>query len=539
MTRRSSSLALLALLASCQADVRGSALAINDPLDLIDDVQGPLRLFVLEADAFACDATTGQVAPEVPDVAEGMFLDAVADLSLTVSGSRAMQEVEVPAGDYVVLVRGKGTDPVSMRPDVFIATGCASVAGLESGQTRAVPITLLPLVGSGVCGDGTPSPDEQCEDGNTTDGDGCSATCRVEPFTVNTTTAAVQNNPQVGSAPGQRFYVGYDSDNATSILRVLEADGSTVTNPSALSTDADIDAALADISNGAQLQSALAVHTDGRVAWAFADFNGGPSDIRVAFTSRDRNPEGPTALVVDGVASEPRVAFAGNGAAMVVYQDMGSATGLSAQVFAPAAATPSGTPMPVGAGAGNAAPAIAGTGTGFVVAYAGGGGVFAQRFGADGAVVDATPLAVSSGAAAQDQPTVAAMSDGSFLVAWRDAAIDGAGTGIAYRRYGADGAPSGEAAAANTTTAGDQSAPAAAANADAYVIAFASGGGVRASVFDPNGNRRPNREAPPTAADFALSASGAEPAVAAGGDGAFLAVWAEGGDIRGALHPLP
>src|SRR5258705_9085832 len=33
---------------------------------------------------------------------------------------------------------------------------------------------------SGVCGDGTRDPDEQCDDGNVVDGDGCSAECMIE-----------------------------------------------------------------------------------------------------------------------------------------------------------------------------------------------------------------------------------------------------------------------------------------------------------------------------------------------------------------------
>src|SRR5690606_15076413 len=56
---RSSSLLVttLALVVSCTGEMRGVPMAINDPLDLIDDVQGPLRLFVLPSEMFSCDAT--------------------------------------------------------------------------------------------------------------------------------------------------------------------------------------------------------------------------------------------------------------------------------------------------------------------------------------------------------------------------------------------------------------------------------------------------------------------------------------------------
>ena len=64
---RSPSLAaVLALVAatSCAPPVEGRAMAIHDPLALIDDVEGPLRLFVLPGDIYACDGTTGMVSPE-------------------------------------------------------------------------------------------------------------------------------------------------------------------------------------------------------------------------------------------------------------------------------------------------------------------------------------------------------------------------------------------------------------------------------------------------------------------------------------------
>lgn len=526
------------LLGSCASDVGGHRLAINDPLDLIDDVQGPLRLYVLDSQGFGCDATVGMVTPEVPDLPEGMFEDAVADLSLTVSGSMASAEVSVPTGEFVVLVRGKGTDPVSGRTGVFIATGCA-VQSVGSGETREVPITLLPITGSGVCGDGTLSPDEECEDGNTMAGDGCNATCRIEPTTINTTVAGTQNHPQVGGAMGRRWFVGFDSDNSTSLVRVLEPGLGAVTNPVALSTDGDIDAALSDIGPGTQLLSAFAVHASGRVAWAFVDFNPTPSDIRVVFTSQDRLPAGNTAQVVDGMASNPRIAFDGAGAAMVVYTDNAMASGAGAQLFAPDATTPLlGAPIAIGSAA-MTTPVVAGLDAGFVVAFASGGDVFAQRFGADGAPRDATPIAVGPAAGTQDQPGVAAMSDGSFVVVWRDDTLDGAGHGIGYRAYGADGMPRGDAAALNTTTAGEQGAPAIAGGAGGYAVVFTDGAGIRARVLSPNATPILNRQAPPAAVDFPIAAAGSEPAVAAGGDGRFLAVWTDGGDIRGAAHPLP
>jgi fibro-slime domain-containing protein len=43
---------------------------------------------------------------------------------------------------------------------------------------------MLPDAGKQVCGDGIIEPPEQCDDGNTVSGDGCSASCTIEPFWV-------------------------------------------------------------------------------------------------------------------------------------------------------------------------------------------------------------------------------------------------------------------------------------------------------------------------------------------------------------------
>lgn len=544
---RSSSLAaVLALLAatSCAPSVEGRAMAIHDPLALIDDVEGPLRLFVLPGDTYTCDTTTGMVDPEVPDVAEGMFLDAVVDLSLNVEGSRAMASIDVPEGNYTVLVRGKGTDPVTLIPDVFIATGCAT-SMLSNGDTREVRITLQPIFGMGVCGDGTFSPDEQCEDGNTADGDGCSSACRTEPFIVNTTTAGVQNHASIGGAPGQRWSITYDSANTSILLRTLNPDGTTITTPSILSMDADMDMILSDVQLGSQLLADVAVASDGRIGLAFVDFNAGP-DIRLAFFGSDRVPQNGSASVrvYDGSSGSPggapAVAFAG-GTLMVVYEDSTSSTGLSGATFASGSFTPNG-PFEVGTGLSAASqPDVAGSSDGFVVVMSAGGDLHFQRFGADGAPRDAAAVAVSTEAGVQDQGAVAATRGGDFLVTWRDELIDGGDTGIGARAYAADGTPRVDAFTLNTDTTGPQSQPAVAAGPSSFLVAFVSRGSVRARYVSTMGDPLTNREQPPTSADFELSSASIEVAAAAGGSDTapvVMVVMHDSNDVYGRFLPL-
>lgn len=524
---------------SCGTDATGASLALNDPLDAIDNVEGALRLFVLPADPYACDEASGLVTPEVPDLPEGMFADAVADVSLEISAMTGT-EIDVATGDYVILVRGKGTDPVSGRRDVFVASGCTRAA-IEAGETRAVRVRLEPIEDAGVCGDGVLSPDEQCEDGGTAPGDGCDASCRTEPFAINTMTAGVQNNPSVGGAQGQRWITAFDSDNAATFVRLFDPDGSVITMPSVLMNEGNLDDVAPDVGSGTQLLSSVAVHSNGRIGIAFVDFAGGPSDIRVLFTGQNRAAEGNSALVVDGRATNPRIAFASDGAAMVVYEDMDSSTGLSGQVFAPGETTPAmATPFEVGT-SGGSTPAIAGTMGGFLVAFAAGGQVLLQRFGADGASMgDAAPVAAGS---MQAEPSVAAQADGAFLVAWRQAGGDGDGAGTAIRGVAFDAAgEAGEAFLINSTTAGDQAAPAVAAGNGAYAVAFTSGGGIRVRLLNDTGAARQNRLQPRTSDDFELAPTGTQPRVAAGGTGEqllFLTLWNQGDDIFGRLHPLP
>ncbi len=66
----------------------------------------------------------------------------------------------------------------------------AQVAPVVLGEIDPAPLidvdTRIPSCA--VCGDGTREPDEACDDGNTSDGDGCDARCRLETTTTTSTT---------------------------------------------------------------------------------------------------------------------------------------------------------------------------------------------------------------------------------------------------------------------------------------------------------------------------------------------------------------
>lgn len=533
--RRLALLVLASLLPSCASDVAATGLAINDPLGLIDQVQGPLRLFVLPAESYACDATTGAVEPDVPDVGQGLFEEATADVELVVSNSAARTELSVLPGDYTVLVRGKGTDPVTGIRDTFIATGCAAVS-ISSGETVEIRITLIPIVGEGQCGDGTLSPDEQCEDGNTVDGDGCSSSCRTEPFEISTT-SGIYDRPSIGGASGRRWAATFDNRDPLEVrIRLLEPDTGPVTFPSVLMNDAS----LGSFWSGRYALSDVAVASDGRIGMSFVQFVGAMRGVRIAFFDENRTPEANPMLQDDaGTAPNPSVAFAGDDTFLAVFENTMSSTGLSGALVPPGSTTP-GSLFEIGESEARE-PAVAGASDHFVVAFSAGGDVFFQRFDTDGEALDESPIAVLEDAAGtQDQPDVAALPDGTLLVTWRDSNGDDSGTAIRARAFGPDGEPSGPAFTLNTTSAGDQGAPSVAGAADRFVVAFESGSSVRARVVSKEGVPLPNREKPPTTADFEVAPRGAQPSVAIGGPrgDTWVVAWGDNNVIHARPFPL-
>ncbi len=60
-------------------------------------------------------------------------------------------------------------------------TGATGAAGGMGGATDATSTsTFMQMMA--LCGNGSLDPGEQCDDGNTVSGDGCSASCTIEPF---------------------------------------------------------------------------------------------------------------------------------------------------------------------------------------------------------------------------------------------------------------------------------------------------------------------------------------------------------------------
>lgn len=525
--RRPLAAALAALvvptLASCAGEVTSRPISLSDPLGLIDD-SDELRLYLMPEATHICQAGTGAVLPMVPDAPVGMTEGAVVDILLTASGGRAMQEVSIPPGGYIALVRGKGTDPTSGVRNTIIATGCAEVFEVQPGESRGIAITLNPVISMGVCSDTVLSPDEQC----TTPGVGdCDANCQTTPYQLNTAIATgAQETPRASGSGSQRALTTFVSERLEVGARVLGPDGRALTMPALLTTDRNVNEVLSDTGfmrlPGVIVSAGSAVASSGRMAVVTTlvpramEF-----DVRVVFFDMGLAPEGDAVAVTGDGGRQDQVvgAFAGSGAFGVAWHD--EVAGVAVRTFAAGSRMPAGSASTVVDAMGSA-PAIAGLATGFAVAYERSGDVMVQRIDGSGAAMGAAVPAFDGGGA-QTQPSIAGLSSGGFVVVFTDADVDTDGTGIRGVIFDAGGAATGDFQV-NSTTGGPQSAASVTAHEDRIAVAWESGGAVRARFLTLSGEGALNRERMPSTNDFEVAAGATQPSVAALGAGS-TATW--------------
>lgn len=129
--------------------------------------------------------------------------------------------------------------------------------------------------------------------------------------------------------------------------------------------------------------------------------------------------------------------------------------------------------------------------------WAGGPGLFSRRFDAAGNPLGGAFRADAARPARERQPALAAVGD-QVVIAWEVAGgrLDRSSSGVVARRFGPDGSPLGPEFLVNRTTRGDQGDPSVAALADGgFVVAWEGRGagdrrGVLAREFDADGTPR-------------------------------------------------
>jgi hypothetical protein len=120
---------------------------------------------------------------------------------------------------------------------------------------------------------------------------------------------------------------------------------------------------------------------------------------------------------------------------------------------------------------------------GFVVTWqsdgqdGGGFGIYAQRYNAQGQVQGGDFRVNSYITNNQTYPSIAAMSDGGFVVTWQSPGQDGSGYGVYAQRYNAQGQMQGGEFQVNSTSTGDQRYPSITAlNDGGFVVTWESAG---------------------------------------------------------------
>ncbi|HWI77875.1 MAG TPA: hypothetical protein VNS31_01675 [Ramlibacter sp.] len=165
---------------------------------------------------------------------------------------------------------------------------------------------------------------------------------------------------------------------------------------------------------------------------------------------------------------------------------------------------------------------------GYVIVWDGNGDIHAQRFDAHGTAQAAPALVNSTVADVQSDPAVTALADGGYVVTWSSLGQDGNDSGVFLQRYGASGAAVGAELQVNTVTAGSQGSPSLTALADGgFVVAWqssgedGSGSGIYAQRYDASGHALGTE----TQLNSSTFSDQSAPAIAATGDGGFVAAW--------------
>jgi Ca2+-binding RTX toxin-like protein len=155
-------------------------------------------------------------------------------------------------------------------------------------------------------------------------------------------------------------------------------------------------------------------------------------------------------------------------------------------------------------------------------------GIYQQRFDAHGAALGGEMHVNTYITGSQFTPSVTALADGGWVTSWMSYSEDGDAFGVYQRRYGADGHAFGNAELVNTYTTADQQLPSLAALPDGgWIVAWYSDG----EDGDSNGiyQRRYAADGSPMGGEILVNSyttsSQAEPAVTALADGGWLVTW--------------
>jgi hypothetical protein len=309
-------------------------------------------------------------------------------------------------------------------------------------------------------------------------------------FRVNTTVVGDQSSPSVAMDADGDFVVSWASYNqdATNSWGVyaqrFNSRGVAQGNEFKVNTT----------SAGDQTTPSIAMDADGDFVVSWASFGQDASGTWGVYAQRFNNAgvakgsEFRVNSTTVGDQSDPSTIMGADGAFIVLWS-ADSSTSNSWDVYAQrynAAGAAQGSEFRINAvTAGDqddAVGAIAANGT-FVAVWSSSGqdgsgkGVYTQRYDASGALLGVATLVNSTTSGDQTDPSVTSDGSGGFVVTWASNGQDGSGWGIYAQQFGSSGAPLGEEFGVNTTTDGDQVAPAVALDAQGHLTVVWSGNG--------------------------------------------------------------
>ena len=115
-------------------------------------------------------------------------------------------------------------------------------------------------------------------------------------------------------------------------------------------------------------------------------------------------------------------------------------------------------------------------------------GIYIQRYNTGGSAVGVVARINTTTTGDQLTPAVTALIDGGYVVAWQSNGQDGSAGGIFAQRFDANGVAIGPESRINAVTVGNQSLPAITALLDGgYVVSWISDGAVFTQRFDDRG----------------------------------------------------
>lgn len=514
------------------------------PRGLLD---GVTKVTVAVYDASAgvdCDATTGKLTRPATPFAQAN-LGATLGGAPCPSGGKFCGQLSVSKSSTPRLFQAQATAEASAD----VADGCTKAVVDQS--SLSLSIAMVRYQTPAVCGNGKIEATEQCEPPDPT----CDAKCHtIEQVLSSTTATGAVSAPfvlwptQGGDAGRLLAFYGDTTPNGQPTskgeigMRVM---GDTLAPLPGFASSTFLPS---DPAQGAQPQPGLkrlpsAAVVSGQYFVAFEDDSGasGSPDIHLrtmdgAFTAQQ--PLGQPIVVngpangEPGVQTAPAIAAGPNGLVFIAWQD-DAAQKIAGRTYRPGTPGTLGPQQDISSGTANSGVQLAATPNGWVAVWTGDGDVKLRSIDPNGNAFGGETTVNDNTLGLQDQPSIAATTDGRFAVVWTDHA--GAnGADILAQRFTSAAArvPGDQAAPINTTVAGDQLTPHVAATGaagGAFVAAWLDvpSRHVRARILGAGAAFLANNVDGLTGDFQASVADGrprAEPTVAIGGAGPFIAI---------------